>query len=48
MKQTVMTVSALCMIAALYDQILRGRGLQRAVRMVLALEICRALLGLLG
>lgn len=47
MKQMAMTVSALCMFAALYDQILQGKGCRRAVRMVLALEICRVLLGLL-
>lgn len=44
MRQIILNLCTLCVIAALLDQVIHNRALMRPVRMVLGLEICRALM----
>ena len=46
MKQAVLTVSALCMLAAVCGQLMNSRRYANALRLVLGLEIFRVTLAL--
>lgn len=46
MRQAILVIASLCMVAALCEQLLGGGRLFGAVRMLLGLEIARAALDL--
>ena len=47
MKQMVLNLSALCVFAALFDQLIQDRGAMHALRVVLGVEIFRTAFTLL-
>ena len=47
MRQAILTSASLCLIAALYEQLLGGSRLFGAVRLALGLEIARVAVALL-